>query len=362
MLLHLEPNGGTNTAEYVNNIVSNISSNFDKKVATSRNSSHGKHELSLFGEYGNTNNKVLKAFYYLIGWFKLIHYIFSKKDTVILHYHWLKLSPIDFFFLKIVQFRSNIRIVGTVHNYLPHESNGFDKLFFPKIYRVSDRLIVHTKSTREKLVKLGIPEGKCEVIPHYSYPVPKLHVNSPPAKNSILFFGVIRDYKGLDILIEALRIIGDRYEWALDVVGKQEMDLSDIKSKIEAYGLEKHVNFKTGWVKSDSIPEIFQNHEIVVLPYKAIDNSGLLHLAMSYGKKIVASRLGSLKDIIEHGKTGLLFEPNDPVDLASKLELLISKRDDYATMGKNAQKYMKDNHSIEEIAKRHISLYQEFYS
>jgi len=360
---HLEANGKTNTGEYVNKVLeaTKLHSNpgIDIKVFTSNESFYSPQSvLPVFREYGSASNKFSKLYYYLTGFLKIFFHLRKDDNLSVLHLHWLKFSVVDFFILSLIQSFTDTKIIFTVHNVLPHENNGMDKFFYPLIYKKVDVFTFHSKSSHDKLLnELNIKVVNFDLIPHYGYEVGGVPFQT--VENSLLFFGTIRDYKGLDVLLAACIKLSKELKWNLNIYGKPEINLDALKAYVGRNNLSDRIQWNTGWIEEEKIDEIFLSHDIVVLPYKEIDNSGLLHLAMSYGKPIIASRLGSLMDLIHDGENGILFEAKNSNDLARCISKLLKDKELKTKLGNNARKLMETDHSIERVGNLHYKLYKK---
>ena len=363
-IYHLEVNGKTNTGIYVNKItgavVSQFGNSFTIKVFTSEDSYYKSNcAVPVFSKYGTVSNSILKLFYYIKGFLGIfIHLNKERNERTLLHLHWLKFSVFDLIILTLIRYKTKTKLIFTVHNVMPHESNFIDRLIYPMIYRRIDAFTFHSKSSYHRLVNdFNVDVKEHAIIPHYGNEVEES--TTAPQKNSLLFFGSIRDYKGLDILMDACSKFSQNNDWSLGIYGKPEMDISALKVKAKDQGISEHINWNTGWIEEDKIDEIFHSHEIVILPYKHIDNSGLLHLAMSYGKPIIASRLGSLSDLIQEGKNGILFEAGNSDELSEKITQLLNDDNLKIKLGDNARKLMENEHSLERIGQLHAHFYKK---
>jgi len=360
---HLEANGKTNTGEYVSKVLEATRLHSDRgidiKVFTSNQSFYSPQSvLPVFSEYGSKSNKFSKLYYYLTGFLKIFFHLRKDDNLSVLHLHWLKFSVFDFFILSLIRSFTNSRLIFTVHNVLPHEHTGIDRFFYPLIYKKIDAFTFHSKSSYNRLLhELNIQVENFEFIPHYGYKVGDLPAQTNV--NSLLFFGTIRDYKGLDVLLDACNKLSRKLKWNLNIYGKPEINLDDLKTFAVQNNLSERIEWHTGWIEEEKIGEIFQSHDIVLLPYKEIDNSGLLHLAMSYGKPVIASRLGSLMDLIKDEENGILFEANNSDDLARCISKLLKDNELKIKLGNNSRKLMETDHSIERVGKLHYQLYKK---
>lgn len=353
-VFHLEANGGTNTAEYVKNIIHALDDESNISVFTSKNSFHSSFAKEVFGDYGKSRG-ILKLFWYIIGWVRIWKELKKNADSIVFHVHWLRFSPVDYFFLKRIKNNTNVKLFFTVHNILPHETLPFDERFYRKIYPLFNCLIFHSKQNQSDFnarFKLGYLQQ--EIIPHYSYNVSP-HI--PPVKDEIqmLFFGAIRPYKGLELLIEALSLLNIT-NWKLIIAGKPEYNIEKTKENIFSSELLKgRISLKEGWINDDEIPSLFQNSHIVILPYLSIDNSGLVHLAMSYGKTVIVPEIGVFNDIIKDGKNGYYFRIGDAVSLSNTIEKVVSNTS-FDRVGVEAIHTM-NGHSLEQIGEKIKALY-----
>lgn len=362
-IYHLEANGKTNTGEYVNKILESISLHADEdiefKVFTSNESFYkSDFVLPFFREYGTASNKISKLYYYSTGFLKVFLHLRKDENTSALHLHWLKFSVYDYFILTLIRSFTKTKIIFTVHNVLPHEHTVLDRFFYPLIYQKVDVFTFHSKSSRNRLEEeINIQVRNFELIPHYGYEVNDVTVQT--IEKSLLFFGTIRDYKGIDVLLDACNKLPKELNWRLNICGKPEINLAELKVFVQQNNLSDRIQWDTGWIEEDKIDEIFLSHDIVVLPYKEIDNSGLLHLAMSYGKPIIASRLGSLRDLITDGENGILFEAGNSDELAKCITKVLVDKDLKKRLGINARKLMETDHAIERVGELHYQLYKK---
>lgn len=363
-IYHLEVNGKTNTGIYVNKVISAVNpylwESFHIKVFTSKSSFYKSNcSIPLFSFYGTASSSILKLYYYVKGFLAVfVHLNKECKVSTLLHLHWLKFSMFDLVILTMIRYKTNTKLVFTVHNVLPHENNFIDRLIYPTIYRLIDSFTFHSESSYSRLVnELNVDVKEFAIIPHYGNVVGKSA--KLPKKNSLLFFGSIREYKGLDVLIDACAKLSQNIDWTLSVYGKPEIDMSDLELQAKEKNIFEKIHWHTDWIDESEIDKIFHSHEIVILPYKHIDNSGLLHLAMSYGKPILASRLGSLSDIIIEGKNGILFEPGNSDELSQKILKLLTDNNLKLKLGENARKLMENEHSLERIGQLHSQFYKK---
>lgn len=359
-VFHLEVNGYTNTGEYVRKLSLSIGQDHSVssiRVFTSQENSHGAYGLGVFRSYGSSG-RFRKLFWYVYGWFALSRVLWQVKEPVIFHVHWLKLAIIDNFFLGLLKRKRGISIVFTVHNLLPHERMPFDRFFYKKIYRKMDCLIFHTTQNQKDFDHL-FPDIQLvrSIVPHYSYDV----VPEIPAvrdKVRFLFFGAIRPYKGLPIMLEALSKLSDEYNWDVTIAGKVETSIDELKLMSQSdLRLKGKVLWNTGWIEEEELDQLFRQAHVVILPYLRIDNSGLVHLAMSYGKTVVVPKIGAFLDLIEDGINGYFFQAGSPESLKAVLEQVVTESA-FQEVGARAIKSMA-NRSLPVIGKMLVDVYHK---
>lgn len=220
------------------------------------------------------------------------------------------------------------KLVHTVHNVLPHEASAEDKKLYGDFYRACDNLIAHNEATKERLVAdFALPPEKIAVIAHGAY---KTHMGGTepeekPAdgRRTYVFFGNIRRYKGVDILLRAVALLppDKRAKMRFVISGKQQtkLDATDYRDMIRGLGLEDCVAFSNDFIPEEDIGKLFAQADAAVFPYRHIYASGAMLMAYTYGKPVIASDIPVFREETDGGKTGLLFRAEDPQSLADAL-------------------------------------------
>jgi glycosyltransferase involved in cell wall biosynthesis len=342
-IFFFEPNGRTNTAKYVGNIVRP-----SDKVFTSRCSHYPKGiELDVFRGYRESES-LKKLYLYLAGWIRIIGVV---SKNAILHFHWLKLSPLDFLFLKLLKIKG-VKLVCTVHNLLPHEPSFYDHYFYRYIYKISDHLIFHTEGILKEFRTKFFKPKKLKIINHYFENV-QIEIEKTKS-NHLLFFGNIRPYKGLELLLDAMRQLDDNENWTLTIAGKPEYDISQLLKRAQS---DARVIWRTEYISNDEVDDLFNSCGIIILPYLKIDTSGLLYLAKSYGKVIIAPDMGIFSEFIDHRNNGLLFKPHDAADLKTQISFALDQIN-YNRMEKVISEELPSD-SVADFRRMHRELYNK---
>lgn len=220
------------------------------------------------------------------------------------------------------------------------------------------KIIVHTQHDKSDLTSTArIADNRVVVIPHGAYTFFKqcYAVMVSEGANTIIFFGNIRKYKGLDCLLQAVPIIQKQVE-NVKIIIAGEGDLTPYRplmGSCDRSVFEIHNEF----IPNDLVASLFQRSTLVVLPYTEMSGmSGVLNVAYAFGKPVVVSDVGGLDEAVEPGKTGLLVPPRNPQALADAIIQLLVDSDLRAAMEKNVKAKAKEL-SWDSIAKKHLVLY-----
>jgi glycosyltransferase involved in cell wall biosynthesis len=128
----------------------------------------------------------------------------------------------------------------------------------------------------------------------------------------LLFFGYVRDYKGLDVLLDAMPSILRRMKVVLLVVGEFYNDENRYREQAERLGLGEAVRFHSSYVPNEQVGMFFSAADVLTLPYKSATQSGIIQIAYNFHRPVIATDVGGLGEVVEQGRTGALTPPNDP--------------------------------------------------
>lgn len=220
--------------------------------------------------------------------------------------------------------RSAAVILFLCHNVFPHERMGsrlLEKILVRMAFRRVDGFLVQSQGLARQ-VREFCPQAPVRRIHHPAYSFYRRWDSGTPGpgeKPSILFFGNIRAYKGLDVLIEAFARVRKELEAELVVAGEFYTDPRPLKERVRALGLDGEVRWTGGYVPNREVPALFRRAHVVALPYRSATQSGIVPLAYQFGVPVIASDVGGLSEVVRDGRTGLLFPPGDSERLASLL-------------------------------------------
>jgi D-inositol-3-phosphate glycosyltransferase len=321
--------------------------------------------------YSNFHSKVSIAehvfsFYIESSFLKIVNTIRSfiislrmarreKRTVVILHvFHF---SFIDFLFIVFNRLfgMKTFLIVHDVENLVENIKSGWLK----ECINRSDKIIVHNKFILEEL-KSKVDKNnfsKIHIIPHGNFVDHVLKVeraeflkkfNLDSSKCYLLFFGMIKKSKGLEDLLNALNEIDESVH--LIIAGRvRDVNMDKILLQIKNLNLEPRVHLKIGYISNEDRNVLYNAVDAVVIPYRRIYQSGIMIMAMSYGKVIIASDLPVNKSMLNEN-AGLLFKVGNSSDLAQKINSLFKGKVNKEQIQKSALKYISENNSWTKIA------------
>jgi glycosyltransferase involved in cell wall biosynthesis len=223
------------------------------------------------------------------------------------------------------------RYVLTVHDLLPHDRHTrWNRLVFGWSFRIAETLIVHTAKMREQLVaRFGVDPARVVVMEHGIEPQvgsPALPRASPveSPRLRILFFGKVLRYKGIDVLLSALENFPAAFELIIAGAVRDDALQRELRSQIEAHPQREAISWGERYVPEAEIAGLFAWADLLVLPYRHIDQSGILFQSLRHGVPVVATRVGAFADYVSP-RVGELCAPDDAADLRAALLRLQSR-------------------------------------
>ncbi|WP_127904411.1 glycosyltransferase [Solirhodobacter olei] len=222
--------------------------------------------------------------------------------------------------------RRHIPVVTIVHNADDHEAARWKALISDLQLRQSSRCVTHNVTLAQEL-RRRFPGLPVTVSPHPrydDYPLPSGTLKRR-ADLELLFFGLVRPYKGLDILLHAMARMETK-DVFLSVVGEFWSGRDETESIIAELELTDRVEVVPRYVSDEEAAEYFDRCDAVVAPYRSASASGVLALAQNYLRPVVASDIPALAEAVEPGGTGWLFPSEDPAALAELLDGLVDQR------------------------------------
>lgn len=276
------------------------------------------------------------------------------------------------------------KLAFTAHNVNTAARDGHDSTFnratLRAQYHLVDHIFVHTqKMMRELIGSYGVKEDSISVIPYgINNSVPNTPLTSVEAKErlglrrddkTILFFGAIAPYKGLELLISAFeRLLTTEQNFKLIIAGKPKASSGEyfksLQARLSSEALSGRVLQRIEFICDADTEIYFKAADVAAMPYTEIFQSGILFLALSFGTPVVATDVGSFRDDVLDGETGYLCQPNNPEDLAAKIKQCFDSplyRDASGTRLK-IREFASSRHSWETVSKMTREVYSRLLS
>jgi glycosyltransferase involved in cell wall biosynthesis len=257
-----------------------------------------------------------------------------KWQPGVIHFQWTPLAIIDRHFVPL--FRRIAPTILTVHDSTPFNDNPrarLQRLDAIGIMNCFDQLIVHTAAARSRLLTHGIDATRVNVVPHgllMDIDTTVIVDRDVLQQNEItlLLFGHIKPYKGVDVLLRAVAQLPEtvRQRCTVRIAGRAKMPMEPLIELAAELGLKSQVIFDLRFIPEPEIRNLMARADILVFPYLQIDASGVLMLAIAAGRAIVASNIGLFGELLKDGVHGALVRPNEPSELAAALAPLIGDR------------------------------------
>lgn len=314
-----------------------------------------------YTDYAKHGSKAGKIFAHVRGLLRVAWMLLWWRPHVF-HAQELRHAELDWPLLVLSRLL-RIPVVWTAHNSLPHERRAYHKPLYRMIYRLANVIIVHTGHTARTLARdFAVPEEKMRVIAHGN--MLSLTEDGPERESAraqlklpadafvLLFFGRIRPYKGVDLLLDAVAKLDDQHI-ILIVAGEDQFDsLSGIAASENLRLDLRRVDDATG-------AKYFRASDLLVLPYRRIDQSGVLMLSMSYGCAVLASDVGGLGEVIQDGKTGFLLPPDDAGLLAERIGAIRDNPERLRAVREAAKAAVHGEYNWANLAQHTIDLYRQ---
>ena len=286
----------------------------------------------------------------------MVRYRDVARSADVVHFQWLAVQAVDRWLLP------RRPTVLTAHDLLPREPRPGQAWFQRRLYDAVDAVVVHSRYGRDQLVgSLGVDASKVRVIPHGAFKHLTVQADERPLPSElgavrapvVLFFGLLRPYKGLDVLLDAWRGIEGAELW---IVGRPRMSIEPLRARAPA-----NVRFVPRYVSDAELPAFFRRADVVVLPYsrtERLDQSGVLATALAFGKPTVVSDVGGFGEVAAAG-VARLVPPGDPGALHDALERLLGDPQEREGLARGALAAAAGPYSWQEAAGQTLALYRE---
>jgi glycosyltransferase involved in cell wall biosynthesis len=261
------------------------------------------------------------------SWYRTANEIAESNPEMVLFNYWMPFfGPAFGTIARLVKKRTDAKIVFICHNVVPHEKRFGDASLTKFALTKADRFIVMSETVGLDLRSV-IPDAEVTLTPHpvydsYGEPVSRDDARQRlglPVGNIILFFGLIRKYKGLQTLLDALPLVLQKIDCHLVVAGEFYDDEATYLSTIRENMIEDKVTVIPGFVPNDKVREYFGASDVVVLPYKSATQSGIVQIATHFDRACIVTNTGGLSEMVRDNQTGFVVPVNNPRSLADAI-------------------------------------------
>lgn len=222
--------------------------------------------------------------------------------------------------------RRGVKTLTILDNVLPHERRFFDKPFTNYFLKQNFGFVAMSEKVKGDLLSLR-PDAPVVLLPHPLYDHFGARMDTTSARQQLgvpkdakvaLFFGFIRQYKGLDLLIEAIAMLPPDH-W-LVIAGEPYGDMTAIQALISKPGVRERVVDRIRYIPDNEVPLYFSAADVVVLPYRNATQSGITAIAQHFEVPVIATDVGGLKELVAHERTGLIVPTADPAAIAASIQ------------------------------------------
>ena len=280
------------------------------------------------------------------SWRKTAYKIIDIEPDLVLFRFWLPFfAPAFSGVAKKIRKYSDATIMAICDNIIPHEERLLDTRLTKRFFGFIDSFIVLSKKVENELLSF-VPEAKYKYSPHPIYSIFNNTLSKEQAKAELklatkkvlLFFGLIREYKGLDILINAMEKIKTELEdYTLLIVGECYENENKYTELIQKAGITDNVKCHYSFIPDNEVGKYFSAADVVVLPYKTASQSGIVQIAYHFDTPVIVSNVGGLPEIVDEGKTGYCVEPNS--NAFAKAIKAFYENDNISEMNSNISEY-----------------------
>lgn len=287
-----------------------------------------------------------------LTWFRtFLHARRGQPDALVFKYWMPFFAPGFAAVCALIKRFSPIRIIYILDNVIPHEKRAGDQFFTRLAFRWVDAFVIQSEVVRRDL-NAWFPEAENREVKLVPHPIYDCYSDAGLSKREarqklglrpegilLLFFGLVRRYKGLDVLLEAMPAVIT--EFGDDVhllIAGEFYDREEIYvDQINKLGISKSVTLINRYVPNEEVNLYFRAADLLVLPYRSATQSGVIQVAFRFGLPVISTTVGGLPEVIKNGETGFLVEPEKP-NLLSEAIIKFFRESWREKMGENLLK------------------------
>ena len=263
-----------------------------------------------------------------LNWVAVGREIRKQAPDLIIFKYWLPFfGPCFGTIARTAKRGTNTKVLFICDNVIPHEKRPGDRAFTRYAFRAVDSFIVQSDAVEHDLLEFW-PQAKYKKAAHPVYNIFGDSLNKEEARKQlgivsprvILFFGYIRRYKGLHVLLDSMKELKKGLHVHLLAVGECYDDEQRYRDRIAELGLQESVTLHTDYVPNNRVRLYFSAADVVILPYLSATQSGIAQIAYNFDTPVIATRVGGLGEVVLDGETGFLVPPDDARALGNAIQ------------------------------------------
>lgn len=262
---------------------------------------------------------------------KTANEIIKFNPDVVLMSYWMPFFAPSFGKVAGRLRKKGIKVITILHNVIAHEKRFGDEALTKYFFNRCDGFVLLNRSSEKDLLSLK-PDAKYIIHSHPLYDhygsridtvTARNKLGVPADKKTILFFGFIREYKGLDILIESLKELDESYH--LLIAGEVYGDFKKYEEQISRLGIAGRISLHVKYIPETDIPLYFSAADVCVLPYRTATQSGIIGMSYHFDLPVIVTNTGGLAEMVEEDRTGLIVKKADSSEIAEALKKYFSE-------------------------------------
>jgi glycosyltransferase involved in cell wall biosynthesis len=265
-----------------------------------------------------------------LSWFKTGNVLVKRRYDLVIFRFWNPFfAPALGVIAGVIKKKSPAtKLISLCDNIFPHEKTPFSHFFISYLFRKLHGHLVQSSQTEEELQAIVTsPIYEKRFHPLYTTFTDKIEKNTArkilglKTENIILYFGIIRKYKGFDTLLKAISELKDkRTDFHLLAAGECYGSDEKYTKLISDLGISDYITWHNRYVPDEDVAMYFSAADVVALPYRSASQSGITQIAYYYNIPVIVTNVGGLPEIVDEGKSGIIINPENPSELATVLE------------------------------------------
>ncbi|MFH1941409.1 MAG: glycosyltransferase family 4 protein [bacterium] len=345
----------------------------DVTVATTKNHESDLHRSKavykkILFPHHRFESRFCKGAVYLLSLIRMLLYLLHSKPDIV-HWHEIKIPSVEYRFIRFLQ-RMGVRFVLSAHDVL-HPENPAVTRSLERLYCCFNSIIAHTIHSKRQIVNLfSVSPESVRVIPVGEYSriagelkkkgIVRKRFGIPADKKVLLFFGYIREYKGLDLLLRSLSAARLKMpDVFLIIAGESKVDFRAYEKEIEDLKLSDMIYKNIGYIPMADVSDYFSAADAVVMPYRNIYQSGVLYFTFAHRRPVIATDVGELSQMIEEGKSGFVVPAGDCERMSETIVRALSDISALERMGEYAYHTVREKYSWRRIADETVRVYKD---